>query len=113
MDVTEDLDEIEILVEYLRMHKKCLKDLCELTFLQDFPQNAANNHRRHIIKYMLDKYVKSTCMINEHPDLLVTFTFKFRMKDAHVREVTLSNHMQFRNDILMIFYNISYVYLNI
>jgi len=102
MDVSEDLAEIEILVEYFYMRQKCLKDLCELTFLQDFPQNAVNNYRRHIIKYMLDKYVKSTCMINEHSDLLVTFTFKFRMENAHVRQVTFSNHMQFRNDILMI-----------
>jgi len=102
MDITEDLNEIEILVEYFNMRQKCLKDLCELTFFQDFPQNATNNYRKHIIKYMLDKYVKSTCMINKHPDLLVTFTFKFRMEDAHVRQVTLSNHMQFRNDILTI-----------
>jgi len=102
IDVTEDLAENEILVEYLYMRQKCLKDLCELTFLQDFPQNAANNYRRHIIKYMLDKYVKSACMINEHPNLLVTFTFKFRIENAHVRQVTLSNHMQFRDDILMI-----------
>jgi len=99
MDITEDSDETEILVEYLNMHQKCLKNLCELTFLKDFPQNS---NRRHIIKYMLDKYVTSTHMINEHPDLLVTFTFKFRAEDAHVRQVTFSNHMQFRNDILMI-----------
>jgi len=102
MDITEDSDETEILIEYLNMRQKCLKDLCELTFLQDFPQNGANSNRRHIIKYMLDKYVASTCMINEHPDLLETFTFKFRAEDARVRQVTFSNHMQFRNDILMI-----------
>jgi len=113
MDITEDSDETEILIEYLNMRQKCLKDLCELTFLQDFPQNAANNYRRHIIKYMLDKYVKSTCMINEHPDLLVTFTFKFRMENAHVRQITFSNHMQFRDDILMICFLQHLVYLKI
>jgi len=102
MDITEDSDETEILVEYLNMRQKCLKDLCELTFLQDFPQNDANINRKHIIKYMLDKYVDSSCMINEHPDLLMIFTFKFRAEDAHIRQVTFSNHMQFRNDILMI-----------
>jgi len=99
MDITEDSDETEILIEYLNMRQKCLKDLCELTFLKDFPQNS---NQRHIIKYMFDKYVASTHTINEHPDLLVTFTFKFRAEDAHVRQVTFSNHMQFRNDILMI-----------
>jgi len=102
MDITEDSEETEILVKYLNMHQKCPKDLCELTFLQDFPQNGAHSNRRHIIKYMFDKYVASTCMINEHPELLETFTFKFRAEDAYVRQVTFSNHMQFRDDILMI-----------
>jgi len=120
IDVTVDFTEIVLLVEYLRMHHKCLEDLCEPTFLQDFSQNTNNNYQRHIIKYMLDKYVKSECMINEHPNLLVTFTFKLReilIKDVNIeipqREVTFSNHMQFRSDIIMICFLQHLLYLNL
>jgi len=60
IDVTEDIVEFMILAEYLNMRQKCLEDLCEFTYLQDFPQDAGNNYRRHIMKYTLDKYVRST-----------------------------------------------------
>jgi len=52
-------------------------------------------------------------MINELPNLLVTFTFKFRLEDAHVRQVTLSNHMQFHDNILMICFLQHIQHLNI
>jgi len=102
IDIIEDLDEIEILVEYLNMRQKCTNNLCELLFLQNFPQ--IDNSPRHIIKYMFDRYINITCLINKHPNALIAFTFKYRTEDVHIHEVTLNNHMQFRNDILMICY---------
>lgn len=102
MDITGDLDEIKILVEYLNMHRKCTNNLCELIFLQDFPQTDTSSRR--IIKYMFDRYTNITCLINKHPNVLIAFTFEYRTEDARIHKVTLSNHMQFRNDILMICY---------
>lgn len=104
MDITGNRDEIEILLTYDYMCQKCQKNLCELTFLQEFPQTSTEDNLRYIIKYMLNKYAERTCIINEQPNLLIEFTFKFRMENAQVRQIKLSNHMQFRNDILMICY---------
>jgi len=112
MDVT-DLAEIVILVEFINMHEKCLEDLCEFTFLDDFPENADNDDQKRIIVYMLDKYVKSTCMINVHSNLLITFTFNCCMQNVHLRQVIISNNMRFRDDILMICFLQHLLYLNI
>jgi len=113
----EDLADILILGEYLHMYQKCPEDICEFTFLQDFPQNAEGNYRRQIIKYMLDKYIKSACIYNERPDLLVTFTFIFRydilINDVLVRQISFGNNMLFRYDILMICFLQHLIYLNI
>lgn len=83
------------------MRQKCSKDICELTFLQDFPQIFENNPR-HIIKYIFDKYIDHTRMINEQRDILRTFTFRYQTEDGRIYKTVFSNHMQFRNDILMI-----------
>lgn len=109
IDITGNLDEIDLLMGYLHICEKYLKDLCEITFLKDFPQNDEYNPRR-IIKYMLDKYVQSRSMITAQLDLSIEFKFIFHTRDAQTQQIIFSNHMQFRNDILMICYVHQFLY---
>lgn len=47
-------------------------------FLEHFPQTE--DSPRHIITYMLDKYI-DMYMINEKPHLLIEVTFKFLLQE--------------------------------
>lgn len=86
IDITGKLNVIEIILEHNFMRQKCLKDLCELTFLQDFPKTFTE--RRIII----DKYIHSTRMINEQRNRLIAFIFIFRTEN--IFQTTFNNHTQ-------------------